>query len=389
MSISTVQTKGKVSVATLGEIESEAAWKQAFGQQRKDWRYYKIVEETLHQGFEHRYFLLENDRGERAVQPFFMHNQDLLAGSAQWVQNLIARPRKIFPRLLTMRTLMVGCAAGEGRLDADSEERAAWIGELLARHLKEHSRRLRCGMVVMKEFHVETRAALQCFKTSGFTFVPSLPMTRLSIDYASFEEYMTKALSKVTRKGLRRKFRAANDAKPITREVVTDISAAVDEVYPLYMAVYERSPLHFEKLTKEFLCRLGWEIPDKVRYFIWRQEGKAVAFSLCMMNGDTLYDEYLGLDYSVALDLHLYFHTIRDIIEWAMAQGLKWYCSSALNYDPKLHLKCRLEPLDLYVAHTSAVVNFFLAKFLPILEPTRNDKTLRQFPNFADLWGAK
>lgn len=389
MSISTIETPGRISVAALGEIESEPAWKQAFARQRKDWRYYKIVEETLHQGFEHRYFLLENERGERAVAPFFMHNQDLLAGSAQWVQGMMARARKVFPRLLTMRTLMVGCAAGEGRLDADDDDRAKWIGELLARHLKAQARRLKCGMVVMKEFHVETRAALACFKTSGFTFAPSLPMTRLSIDYANFEEYMTKALSKVTRKGLRRKFRAADGAAPITREVITDISACVDEIHPLYMAVFNRSPLHFEKLTKEFLCRLGKEIPDKVRYFVWRQEGRAVAFSLCMINCDTIYDEYLGLDYSVALDLHLYFHTLRDIIEWAMGQGLKWYCSSALNYDPKLHLKCRLEPLDLYVAHTSGLINFFLSKFLPILEPTRNDKTLKQFPNFSDLWGAR
>jgi hypothetical protein len=95
----------------------------------------------------------------------------------------------------------------------------------------------------------------------------------------------------------------------------------------------------------------------------------------------------LGLDYSVALDLHLYFHTLRDIIQWAMANGYKWYCSSALNYDPKLHLKCRLEPLDLYVSHTSRVINFFLGIFLPWLEPTRNDKTLSQFANHADLWG--
>jgi hypothetical protein len=106
-----------------------------------------------------------------------------------------------------------------------------------------------------------------------------------------------------------------------------------------------------------------------------------------MVCGDTLYDEYLGLDYSIALDLHLYFHTIRDIIQWGMDNQYKWYCSSALNYDPKLHLRCELEPLDLYVSHTSPVINFFLARFLPWLEPTRNDKTLQQFANSKLLWG--
>jgi Peptidogalycan biosysnthesis/recognition len=376
---------GSISVATLGEIEADPAWNSAFAQQRKDGRYYKIVEETLHQGFDHHYFVIDNGYGERAIQPFFVHDQDLLAGTAQWMQRAVARVRKIFPRLLTMRTLMVGCAAGEGRLDSTDENRSQWIGQILAENLKSQSRALRSGMIVMKEFHFETRAALRCMTEHGFTRVPSLPMTKLNIRYQDFEEYMTKALSKVTRKNIRRKFKATADVQ-IALEITADVSACVDEIYPLYMAVYDRSPLHFEKLTKEFLVRLGREMPDKVRYFIWRQNGKAIAFSLVMVSGETLYDEYLGLDYSVALDLHLYFYTLRDIIEWGMKNGYAWYCSSALNYDPKLHLKCKLEPLDLYVSHTSKVFNFFLATFLPWLEPTRNDKTLKQFENFKQLW---
>src|SRR5271154_1035293 len=101
-----------ISVATLREIESDPAWAQAFAQQRKDSRYYKITEETLNQGFDHRYFVLRDSDGRQAYQPAFIHDQDLLAGSAMWVQRAVARVRKIFPRFLTMRTLMVGCAAG-------------------------------------------------------------------------------------------------------------------------------------------------------------------------------------------------------------------------------------------------------------------------------------
>ena len=217
--------------------------------------------------------------------------------------------------------------------------------------------------------------------------MPSLPFTRLNIAYANFDEYMSKALSKATRKDLRRKFRDAEESDPIELEVVSDVTPYVDEVYPLYMNVYRKSPLQFERLTKEYMCRVGREMPDKVRFFIWRQKGRAVAFSLCMLHGDSIYDEYLGLDYDIALKLHLYFYTLRDIVEWSMKQGLKWYCSSALNYDPKRRLKCELMPLDLYVTHTSPLANFVLRRVLPLLEPTRNDKTLREFPNYSALWG--
>jgi hypothetical protein len=70
-----------------------------------------------------------------------------------------------------------------------------------------------------------------------------------------------------------------------------------------------------------------------------------------------------------------------------MANGFKWYSSTALNYDPKLRLKCELVPLDLYVSHTFGPANWVLGRVLPLLEPTRSDPTLRKFANYADLWG--
>ena len=88
-------------------------------------------------------------------------------------------------------------------------------------------------------------------------------MTRLNIDYANFDDYMTKALKSSTRAKLRKKFQAAEKASPITMEIVTDISQALDEIHPLYLQVYNRSKLHFEKLTKAFFGKLGHEMPTR------------------------------------------------------------------------------------------------------------------------------
>jgi predicted N-acyltransferase len=210
-------------------------------------------------------------------------------------------------------------------------------------------------------------------------------MTRLELIYTSFEDYMQSALSRVTRKGLRRKFKDAAAAPPIEMSVLQDITPLIDEVYPLYLQVYERSVHRFEKLTPEYLCEIGRRMPDKARFFVWRQQGKVVAFNFCMVHADTLHDEYIGLDYSVALDLHLYFYTFRDVMNWAIANGYRWYVSNGLNYQPKRELHCRLEPLDIYTRHTSSIINVVLKWVLPWLEPTRYDETLRRFPNFHEL----
>jgi len=213
-----------------------------------------------------------------------------------------------------------------------------------------------------------------------------MPMTRLSLRHASFDDYLS-TLGYITRKGLRRKFRKTERSSRIDLEVVSDISPYLDEIFPLYLQVHERSPMKFENLTRDYFRSLGERMPDRVRFFLWRREGKIVAFSCCLVHNGKIYDECLGLDYSVALDLHLYFYTLRDVLTWAMAQGLEEYCSGPLNYDPKLHLGCRLMPLDLYVMHTAPFLNPIFRQAVRLLEPTRHDPILRRFPNAHELVG--
>lgn len=61
---------GVVHVATRAQVEQCAAWSACFADHRQDHRYYSIVEDTILQGFEYRYFVLEDEAGNaRAVQP--------------------------------------------------------------------------------------------------------------------------------------------------------------------------------------------------------------------------------------------------------------------------------------------------------------------------------
>jgi Acetyltransferase (GNAT) domain len=386
----TPEQEGSVEVTARDELSRCPHWARAFASKRKDYRYYEIVEETILQGFDYRYFAIKDEQGEvRAVQPFFIHDQDLLEGVGPRGRSVVAFIRRAWPRFMRMRALMVGCAAGEGHLDEADGRPPEWQVRLLASTLVHHARKLGAPLVVLKEFPAKYRPTLQCFLEYGFTPIPSMPMTKLNIDYPSFDEYMKQALNSATRTKLRRKFRAAAQGAPIDMSVVTDITPFLDEIYPLYLQVYERSKLHFEKLTKSYFSQLSRLMSDKVRFFVWRQNTRIVAFTLCMTEGDAIYAEYIGLDYSVALELHLYHYAIRDMITWSIANGYKWFHSSGLNYDPKLHLRHRLDPVDLYVRHTSVIANALLKWALPLMEPTRYDQTLKRFSNYKELWGAR
>ncbi|MEP6937810.1 MAG: GNAT family N-acetyltransferase [Chthoniobacterales bacterium] len=372
-------------IVGAADLRGSVAWRDAFRGKCKDHRFYEIIEETLASDFEYHYLVLEDLTGiVRAVQPLFFVQQNIDEGVPNRIRSGISAVRQLFPRFLSMRVLMVGCAAGEGHLGTCLVDDEAWVAEALHASLKTYARRCKASLVVLKDFPARYREALRGFSQNGYARVPSMPMTRLSLPYGNFEEYLG-SLSKATRKDLRRKFRKTEKAPPIQLEVVEDITPYIDEVYPLYVQVHERSRLKFERLTKDYFCSVGQRMPDVTRFFVWRQLGKVVAFSLCMVYGTTIYDEYLGLDYSVALDLHLYFYTLRDIITWSLEHGLDSYCSSPLNYQPKLHLGCNLLPLDLYVMHTTSLINPIFRRALKFLEPTRHERVLQQFPNANEL----
>lgn len=373
-----------VRMVDRNDFHDSVCWRSAFAGQRKDRRHYEILEDTAANGFDYRYFAIyDADSRIRAIQPFFIACQDMLQGVGPL--RLVELIRLAFPRFLTFRMLMVGCSAGEAYLYASNTMPAYLTAAILADAITPLARRLRTPMILLKEFPVSERPATAPFTKAGFVRIPSMPMTRLNIGYDSFESYVATALNCATRRKLRKKLRASASAG-IEVSVVTDVALHLDEIYPLYLQVYERSKLHFEKLPRNYFSRVGQDMGDIVRFFIWRHRGKAVAFSMCMMQDDSLYAEYVGFDYAVALDLHLYHYIVRDMIAWAIAHRFKWFRSSSLNYDPKLHMRHDLDPLDLYVRHTSALFNPLLKWLLPRLSPVHRDPTLKKFANYKDLW---
>jgi hypothetical protein len=372
-------------VVTRDEIRRHPVWRLSLSSGRKDHRYYEILERTLGEGFDYRYFLISDHQGEPlAVQPFFLMDQDLLQG-VPLLADLAKTIRAVLPGFLKVRTLMVGCVAGDGRLALSSRISSAEIGKLLAANLLQHADAMNARMIVMKDFSSEYRDALAPLATRGFARVPSLPAVSLDISHNSFDEFMLKALSANARRHLRKKL-AASGRAGISMQVFSNPGTVLDDVYRLYVQVYDKSRFKFERLTPDYFRQVASMMGDKARFFTWWRNGQLIACSLSMIEGKTLCLEYLGLDYDVAFDLHLYHHTFRDQYNWAVENGYTRIWSGALGYDPKLHLKFQLEPLDLYIRHLNPVANAMLQHVLKLLVPARYDVVLKKFPNYRSLW---
>ena len=104
-----------MEIISRAELERCSRWPLAFANERKDRRYYEIVEDTIDQGFDYGYFALKNEAGEiRAIQPFFINDQDMLAGTSPEIMKIVAPIRRLWSRFLKMRTLMIGMPEAKG-----------------------------------------------------------------------------------------------------------------------------------------------------------------------------------------------------------------------------------------------------------------------------------
>jgi len=365
---------------SCADIEPEL-WEACYGGHAADGRYYRIVEECLGDQFAFRYLVMRNG-SQAALQPALVVDQDGAAGLPRWGRRLVALARKVFPRLLRLRLLMVGCAAGEGH--PGSLER--WALEALHGALPAVARSVGAPIIVLKDIPAEYRHAITPVFERDYRRVPGLPAAVLDLaDYSSFEDYLQNRVGKSFRKNLRRKFRKLAAAPEITMEVIADAGPLVDELFPLYWQTFQRAELEFEILNREFFDRLGRDMPDKTRFFIWRQQGRIIAFNVCLVHDGVMYDLDLGMDYSVALNLHMYFVTWRDIVQWSIEQGLRMYHAGPLNYDPKLHLKLELAPQDLYARHVNGWLNPLFKLAMGFMHPVRHNPLIAKFENAREL----
>ena len=74
--------RGTVRIAARSEIAGLSRWRTAFAGERKDHRFYELVEDTLKDGFDYGYLIVDDGKDICAIQPFFVLDQDL-AGRRQ------------------------------------------------------------------------------------------------------------------------------------------------------------------------------------------------------------------------------------------------------------------------------------------------------------------
>jgi hypothetical protein len=290
----------------------------------------------------------------KAEVPAFHAPFDLLTSADTGLKARVRSwPRyRYWGRLLTLRAAFVGTTVSEYVL----LPRAANLQALALDWLASWGRRYpllivkdlpdRSPLLSDEDNAAADRLAAAC-SAAGFLLLQGQALAYLPIDFPDLESYFT-GLSAGRRKNLRRKLRSLNGLE--VRRVPTGDPRFLDEpvldrYYALYLAVYEQSEVHFDKLTRAFFTAVLRDPGSGGVVFEYRSRDPAedaiIGWNLCFETAGMLIDKYIGLAYPQAREHNLYFVSWVVNIGYAIERGLHHYVAGWTDPEVKARLGAR------------------------------------------------
>ena len=362
-------TDSGLKVKIVGKIEEipPGDWGKTFPDVVENYHFFKALDESNLSQFSFFYILVyDNDIPVGSTSCFVMNFPLDIAvtGGLKKITNFIKR---VSPGIINPRILVCGLPMGQGRIGLAGELKKVFTA--IYRGMEEIARKERAGIIAFKDFNASYFNLFDKLLDRGFTRIRSLPSTDMDISFASFDEYL-KTLSSVSRSGLKRKFKEIDALPKIDLEITNKPDeATLCEIHALYLQTYERQEVGLEKLSLDFFRNISRNMPDETKFFLWRINNKLAGFALCLVSGDYFIDYYLGFDYSVVFQYHLYFVRFRELMNWCIANKIKKYEMGQTSYEPKRRMGFKFIPLYIYVKHRNKFFNPIFKIISRIMKP--------------------
>jgi hypothetical protein len=174
----------------------------------------------------------------------------------------------------------------------------------------------------------------------GFIAVEGQALAYVPVDFKNVEAYLDR-LSAGRRKDLRRKLKKRSllevETVPLGDARFSD-AALLDELYAMYLAVFDQSDIHFDLLSRDFFAALLRPSAIEGVVFLYRHGGRLAGYNICLIQKGMLIDKYLGLVYPLARELDLYFLSWLVNLEFALEKGLSVYVAGWTDPEVKASL---------------------------------------------------
>jgi len=351
-------------------------WSRIYPDVLEGYGFFKTLQESGLNQFEWHYILVYEGETLTGIAPCFLMHYPLDTTIQGPIKSLLLKIKKKYPNFMELKVLLCGLPMGQGRIGAVRNPGAVVRAICKAMESLAESRKIK--VLGFKDFGLRECAWLDALQTEGYYKFESMPSTEMALPFRSFDDYV-KSLNRASRDGLKRKLKKIDRATPLPMEIREHLTEdELGEVHALYtQTLLRHGEVSFEILTKDFFRRISSNMGTQSRYFLWRLDGRIVAFAFCLISAERMIDYYLGFDYALAYDLHLYFTRFRDLMKWCIENKLPVYEMGNTGYEAKRRLGFRFIRLFVYAKHLNKFINPFFHLLCRCLRPENFDATFK------------
>ncbi len=242
-------------------------------------------------GWQPYHLTLHRDGELLALMPMYLksHSYGEYVFDWSWAEAYRRHGREYYPKLLT--AIPFTPATGPRLCVAEGEDRAA-----CATLMFNAVRRL-ASQQGLSSWHVlfPSDEEAQILEDLGASLRRGSQFHWFNDGYDSFDAFLETFNSR-KRKSLKRERRRVAEQgielEVLEGDAITD--GVWEEFYRFYQMTYAKRSGHGGYLNREFFLRLGRELPEHCVMVRASLDGEAVAGSLCLKSGDTLYGRYWG-----------------------------------------------------------------------------------------------
>lgn len=323
------------------------------------YNYMKSIEDSVINDYRNYYILVYASEAELvAAMPVFITDSFYLdTPLVGTTKNLCSIIRNYLPCFLKQRVLFCGCCISEyNKINMKKDIDLKNMVALTLKEVEDIAKREKIKLIMFKDFIHYAEDFHSAMEEHSYFKAYSLPGTYIDLSWNSFEEYVQNLKIRY-RQNIRNKINQYKKQGGIEFEIVEEIQDIVDDIYVLYENTFNKAPVKFEKLKKDFFINIKRNLGDSARVIIARYGEKIVGFSLIICSQDVCINVRTGLDYEYASKYHLYFILHYKNIEYAIQKGMKRLYLSQTSYRPKLEMGSKLVPLLLYSKHRNPLMN--------------------------------
>lgn len=290
--------------------------------------------------------------------------------------------RRRLPSFLVFRWLESGSPVALGNTicflgDAPRHETLS----LICAEMERLAREQRLAMVLLRDFYDNDTTFYDALTTSGYSRVPSLPDTRMSIQWNTFDEYLNSMRSKYRWKATKRIDALRHDH--VTIEVLAEFGDHADVFAGLWRNVYDNAKEYRrERLTADFFRNISAQLKEKSNAIYISKDGIPLAFSLLISNGDTLISAFTGLNYQYNQKYALYFNLLYKTIELAIVRKMIRVDFGITTLVPKKEVGASVAPIHVYMKHFHPLINRIVPAAFAFMLPKQDTTECSVFRQF-------